>query len=427
MARPATGTIVERINSDGRTARLLRFSVKGKKRSVWLGVVSRAEAERELRLELDRVAKGTWEVKAPAHTFHEFADEWWLLHEGEWAPKTVVDYRWRLQRYLLPFFGELALRAITVDTVERYIAEQLQQNKRIREAKEPIVERYTDKRGRECARALKPLSPRSINMSVVLVGAILEAAGERKLIESNPARGKRRRIKEHRRARAYLESAEQIEALLEAAGELDREATKERKHIERRAMLGVLCFAGLRISEPVALRWRDVDLAGCWLSTGSKTHAGYRKVKIRGALRDELVTLRAKHEQIDQHAYVFPTRSGGRLSVDNVRTRVLGGAVRRANENLEAKGLPPLPERLTPHGLRHTFCSVLYALGEDPGTVMDELGHGSEGLALRVYRHAMRRGEEEKDKLRALVQGTLLDDPTDAGSGQRIKGGEVVA
>jgi len=61
--------------------------------------------------------------------------------------------------------------------------------------------------------------------------------------------------------------------------------------------------------------------------------------------------------------------------------------------------------RITPHSLRRTFCSLLYALGEDPGTVMDEMGHTDPELALRVYRQAMRRGGDEKAELRALVEG----------------------
>ncbi len=80
--------------------------------------------------------------------------------------------------------------------------------------------------------------------------------------------------------------------------------------------------------------------------------------------------------------------------------------MRRANENLEAAGLPPLPDRLSVQSLRCTFAGVLYALGEDPGTVKDEMGHGDPGLAPRIYRQAMRRGEDERAKLRALVEGS---------------------
>jgi integrase len=94
---------------------------------------------------------------------------------------------------------------------------------------------------------------------------------------------------------------------------------------------------------------------------------------------------------------------------------VLAPAVRLASERLTDAGYPPLPDRLTPHSLRRTFASVLYALGEDPGVVMDEMGHTDPALALRVYRQAMRRGEDEKARLRTLVDGDaptrLLDAP----------------
>jgi integrase len=48
-------------------------------------------------------------------------------------------------------------------------------------------------------------------------------------------------------------------------------------------MLAVLVFAGLRISELLALRWRDLDLTAGWLHVAeSKTDAGTRSIKIRG-------------------------------------------------------------------------------------------------------------------------------------------------
>jgi integrase len=195
------------------------------------------------------------------------------------------------------------------------------------------------------------------------------------------------------------------------ARQLDREAHPACQHVERRAMLATLTFAGLRISELCALRWRDVDLAAGWLHVGeAKTDAGRRRVKLRGALRDELLAVRARHSQAPTEAFVFPTLRGGRQSPDNFRSRVLKVAVQRANKNLAKRDLAPLPERITPHSLRRTFCSLLYALGEDPGVVMDEMGHTNPGLALRVYRQAMRRGEDEKTQLRALIEGAEVAD-----------------
>jgi integrase len=170
-------------------------------------------------------------------------------------------------------------------------------------------------------------------------------------------------------------------------------------------MLATLVFAGLRISELSALRWRDVDLDAGWLHVGeSKTDAGRRRVKLRGALRRELATVRARHPDACPDGFVFATGRGGRLRPDNFRPRVLRTAMERANANLTGQKMPP-PERIIPHSLRRTFASILYAIGEDPGVVMDEMGHTDPGLALRVYRQAMRRGEDEKVALRALMDG----------------------
>jgi integrase len=392
MARPATGKVIEHHGRDGRTYRSLRFTAYGKRRYMSLGAVTAGEAGRELRHVLADVERGTWTAPAmieapqepePIPTFHQYAEEWWIRNARRFAARTREDYRWRLESHLLPYFAEMRLDAITFDAVERYIAAKL--------AGSP------------------PLSPRSINMTVTLLAAILEGAVERELIARNPAKGKGRRVRERTPQRSYLETAAQIAALLEAAGEHDHEARATASHLHRRAMLAVLVFAGLRIGELVALRWRDVDLAAGWLHVGeSKTDAGRRQVKIRGALRDSLVALRACHPQTPPEGFVFPTRAGAEQSTNNVRSRVLKRAVERANENLAKQDLLPLPERITPHSLRRTFASVLYALGEDPGVVMDEMGHTDPALALRVYRQAMRRGDDEKAQLRALIEGSQL-------------------
>jgi integrase len=342
-------------------------------------------------------------------TFHDYSDEWWLLHEAQLASKTRTDYRWRLEVHLIPHFGEMALDAITFDTVERYIAAKLAEAERVREAAandEPIMEDVTDRRGRRITRPRQPMGPRSINMTVTMLAAILETAVERELIARNPAKGRGRRVRERAPARSYLETAAQIRALLEAAGELDREATRERQHLHKRATLATMIFAGLRIGELCSLRWRDVDLTAGWLTVGeSKTDAGRRRVKIRGALMEALGSVRDHREIVDQDAYVFATRTARRQYECKVREGTLGGAVKRANASLATKGLPPLPDKLTPHSLRRTFASTLYAIGETPPVVMAEMGHASPALALRVYAQAMRLDADEREELATLIAG----------------------
>ncbi len=176
-------------------------------------------------------------------------------------------------------------------------------------------------------------------------------------------------------------------------------------------MIAVLVFAGLRVGELLALRWRDVDMAGGWMYVEeSKTDAGRRRIKIRGALRVEVARVRARQPESGPDQVVFATSTGRQQSADNFRSRVLKPSVNEANRAPTASQSPPLPEGITPHSLRRTFASVLYALGEDPGIVMDEMGHTDPALALRVYRQAMRRGEREKAALKALVEGPLSEE-----------------
>jgi integrase len=68
--------------------------------------------------------------------------------------------------------------------------------------------------------------------------------------------------------------------------------------------------------------------------------------------------------------------------------------------------IDPLPKRVTLHSLRRTFASLLYAIGEDPPTVMAEMGHTTPELALTIYAQAMRRDDGERERLRALVEGS---------------------
>lgn len=188
MARPATGQIVERQDATGAVRRSLRFRAGGRRHTVPLGVVSRAESERALTFVMADVARGVWQPRAAVEqeivevpTFHEFSEQWWLRVERQLAAGTKADYRNRLENHLLPYFKDLPLDAITFDTVERYIAGKLAGI--VYEDGVPVGEG-------------PPLSARSINMTLTLLAAILEGAVERDLIARNPAKGKGRRVRE---------------------------------------------------------------------------------------------------------------------------------------------------------------------------------------------------------------------------------------
>jgi integrase len=98
-------------------------------------------------------------------------------------------------------------------------------------------------------------------------------------------------------------------------------------------------------------------------------------------------------------------RSGSARDRHNLRQRVVAPVVARAERLLAERGGRPLPSGITPHKLRHTFASVLFAMGKDPVCVMEQLGHADPAFTLCVYAHMMRRGPEERGRLKALVEG----------------------
>ncbi len=206
----------------------------------------------------------------------------------------------------------------------------------------------------------------------------------------------------------YLDTAEQIQALLDAAGQLDRQPYW--RTTDRRAIIATLTFAGPRAHELCHLLWRDVNLANGRIHIGrSKTQAGLREIQLLPILRDELLAHKARAYRSGPDDLVFPTGTGGRRDKDNLRNRILAAAIERADQILTQRGHPPLPSGLTPHKLRHTFASILVACGEDPASVMAQLGHTDPKFTLRVYTHIMRRDPAERQRLKALVHGERQD------------------
>lgn len=80
----------------------------------------------------------------------------------------------------------------------------------------------------------RPLSRNTINRTIGLLAQILDVAVEYGHIQANPASGKPRKLKFAKPQRAYLDSAAQISALLEAAREVDKGSRADRQHGNRR-------------------------------------------------------------------------------------------------------------------------------------------------------------------------------------------------
>ncbi len=177
----------------------------------------------------------------------------------------------------------------------------------------------------------------------------------------------------------------------------------------RRAAFATLLLGGGRASATGAMLWRDIDLANGRFEVGrDKTDAGMREVDMLPLLREILTEHKAASEKTGPRRPGVPDlhRHRSLAAQPAPGRRRAGGA--RANRLVEERGLQPLPLGITPHKLRHTFASILVAIGKDPTYVMQQLGHTDPAFTLRVYSHMMRRSDEEREELKALVEGRVL-------------------
>jgi integrase len=375
MPPRASGSIEPYAHADGRTVSYtLRVRSGGQRYRVTLGTNHQGWSEQRAQVELDEVlaqiARGTWqppgrEERDRAETIHLTASRWWQRRRTELAETTQADYRWRLDHVL----RELA-RERTAELDARSVDEFRQ------------------------ALVGRGLSPRSVNMVLDLLAQILDDAVEYQLLDANPARGRRRRMKVPKGSRSFLEP-DMVVDLLDVAGEWEREVPPHQRY-GRRALLAALCLAGPRITELTDARRARLDIHGGGLVLGKKTAAGTdRHLDLTAFLLDELrghlaglpPDLRARAMRLP----LFPSRTGGHLNASNIRNRLLAETVRRANEKRSAEGRMLLPDRVTPHTLRRTFASLCFFAGRDLRFVMGQLGHDDPRMTLAVYAQAMKR------------------------------------
>jgi integrase len=382
MARPATGSIVERRGKDGVTFGL-RFRAYGRRQYVTAQGTTRVDAERELRHLLADVERGRWQppraepTVAPAvePTFREFASEWLAQRESEGlAERTIADLRWSLELHLLPYFASFRLSAITPQEVDRYKVAKVREREAIDAARADAAARGEKLRERG-------LSNGSVNHTLSDLAQVLETAVEYGLLSQHPASGRRRRLKAARPNRPWVEP-EQLPAFLAAAPAGGG-----------RMLLGLLAGTGMRIDEALSLRWRNVDLmgAGTLSIVASKTAAGVRTVDLTAALRDELAAWWRETKHAHPDDYVLPSSTGRKQSPSNVRRDALAPTIERANVDLVKDGIAPIDT--TFHGLRRTYASLRCACGDDVAYTASQLGHEDGRFTLRAYAQATKRRE----------------------------------
>jgi integrase len=155
-------------------------------------------------------------------TFGEAAAEWlrYVEQDRKRRPSTVRDYRIVVEKVLAPALGDAPLAAITRGHIDAFRARLVAEGR---------------------------LSARTINKYLALIHGILKRAQRVYGLSANAAAGVERQPA-RRTGDFDVLSAPEIEALIRAAASP-----------QDAAIFATAAYAGLRLGELRALRWRDVD------------------------------------------------------------------------------------------------------------------------------------------------------------------------
>lgn len=336
---PMTGKVKQRSKSTG-------FKVKDSTKR------KAEQAMREIVAEWEKEANSVPVKRDPL--FSEYIKKWLEKKSFSRGQNTVLSYTDYADKHIIPALGRLRVRNMTLQHLQTY---------------------YNTK--------LDSLSVNTLRKHhVIISGALLDAVRDG-VITTNFADYVEFPRRQKYEGKAY--TPEQVAALLEAV-ELEGEP------IRAGVMLAV-CY-GLRRSELLGLRWKDIDFEARTLSVRN-TVTKYRDLVVEA----EQTKTKKSHRTIDLIESTIPyllqlkqTQERNGLVLDKVCIWPDGRAVRpdyitsRTRRIMEKYGL----EHIRVHDLRHTAATLL-ASRATLKQVQEFLGHEDISTTGNIYAHLMDR------------------------------------
>jgi integrase len=327
-----------------------RWLTIGRYGSPWTPETARREAHRLLgeivhggdpAAEKDRARKAITVTELCARYLAE-AEAGRLLTRGGKPKKgsTLSRDRGRVERHIIPLLGWLPVAAVTREDIER--------------AMHAIAAGETRKPGTR-TRGGRMTARRT----VTFIGALFSYAIERGVRADNPCRGVRKFSENRRERRLSDDEYAALGAALRTSADVVLPSAI--------AALRFLCLSGWRISEALALRWDELDLARrTAILKDSKTGRSMRP------LSHAACDLLRAQPRLGENAAVFPRISSYQRVLQRVREH--GG----------------LPRDVTAHVLRHSFASLAADIGLSDPTIGALIGHRGQTMTSR-YLHAADR------------------------------------
>jgi integrase len=320
-------------------------------------------------------------------TFAQYAPQWIATYQGRTArgfrEETRGEYRRDLgldddgtplvdkegkPRGAVAFFGRMRLSAIEPRDVKRYAAEL----------------------------SATGLSPASVKLALAPVKAMFNDAVEEGLLRSNPAAGLRVA------PRAAVVGEDDPEGKVKALTRDELRRLLKEVPDDHRLLVELIAHTGVRISEAVALQWRDVDFEQRRLHVrrrlyrgdvaAPKSRAGRRSIRLSRGMSENLWELRRTARPPGETTPIFPSRAGTPFNPSNLFNNVLKPAARGA-------GVPWAGF----HTLRHTAATLRFQAGWNVKQVQQLLGHHKASFTLDTYIHHLPDDEPEPDFLDSIT------------------------
>lgn len=332
-----------------------QLSVGGGKR-ISFGADTKAEVQEWLR-ERQHEIDGGFDITGSKTTLEEFLREWIKNAEPSLRPKTAFQYRKLMEKHIYPRLGQIALKDINQQRLERYYGDLILEGRGVRTVRyaHSILHRAFEK--------------------AVMYG----------LLVRNPAHGAAL-PRLHQQEMSVWDDA-QVSMFLTAASGSYYEA-----------LYHLAVVTGMRQGELFGLKWSDLQWGTgmlyvqrqvqrvpgkSWSFIEPKTRAGRRPLRLGP---ESLDVLRRHKEQQDlereavgkrwrNNNLIFPNGVGNPMDSDNLRKdfgRVLSEA-----------GLP----KIRFHDLRHTAASLMLNNNIPPLVVSRVLGHSRPSTTMDIYAH----------------------------------------
>ena len=304
-------------------------------------------------LELGRLSATGVQLPSEATNFEKWATTWLTTYkQGKVKPNTYKEtYERTVNNYLVPHFGNIALDKIKPIDIQTFMNERA-----------------------------KTFSDSTLNKIRICLNGMFDVAVDNGIIPKNPAK----KIT----AKSQLQSEEKHTYTQE---QYDMIISLMRCHPDGH-MIRLMLEVGLRCSEFCGLQYGDIDFdthtlhvqRTCtrvdykpFISTDMKNKSSQRILPISTDLCNQLAEMFKKHKKSD---YIS---TGTKTPVhpeyfSKVKYKSLMTDI--------ATAYPSMPT-LTPHELRHTCGTLLYANSKDIYAVSKYLGHANIDITVKIYVH----------------------------------------